>query len=159
MNQKSSKIKEIRAHLKKAATIKELAPKFDQELELHLPVAVMPNESLVFRKYLVVKQTDKCWGLISIESKDVVDTFNLKSCALLAARARSVHNLSLVSDIKRLDNKYWSAYTDILVFENSIKSAKDIDHRAILENRLDYSKSQLELCRYKIQKAFKNFFA
>lgn len=151
-------MKNIRSYGKKTA-IRELARVFDKELDAYLPVAVMPDCSVVVKRFQVKQQKDQSWAVISIDSKDIVDSFFLKSCALLAAKARYKSNFTLLLEVKRLDRQYAAHSTGVRVFEHSITQPENQDRLEILTMRLEHDRTQLELYRDKIQSMFRIHFA
>ena len=73
----------------------------------------------------------------------------------MATKAYQGTNLNRYFEIKRLDNKYWSSYSDNQVYKRNIKTAKDFDRYLILLNRLEHSKTQAEHFKEEISRMFK----
>lgn len=143
----------------KQRAIKELAVQFSHELDTQLPVSVLPNGDLAYKNYLVRQNTVGNWGIHSIKSKDIVDQFYLKTCALMAAKAYNNVKLDTYSQIKELDNKYWASHSDSLVYKNNIKNAKEFDRFLVLLNKLEDSEQKAEHYKEEISKMFKWSFA
>ena len=152
------KMKNIRSYGKRQA-IKELAHVFDKELETNLPVAVMPDCSLVVGHFQVKKLAPNKWAIICISSKDAVDEFFLKSCALIAAKARAKNNFTVLLEIKQLDRLYFSHKNNVSVFEHSIEQRENADRVEILTTRLEHELHLLSVCRDKIESMFRSHFA
>ena len=102
---------------------------FEQELDDNLPVLILPDKSLMYKKYLIKLIKNNNWGVFDINSGDLIEQYYLKSCALIAANAYFQLNFEKFNLIKQLDNQYWSNYFNIKVLENSIKSIKDKDRQ------------------------------
>lgn len=129
----------------KPKAIKELAGYFDNELQSHLPISLLPNGVLAYKNYYVKQLKNGNWGLFALDSKDLVEQFFLRSCALMAAKAHYAVNMEKFLEIKRLDNRYWSNYTDSEIFKHNLKSVKDFDRYEILLTKLVNSN---ELAKY-----------
>jgi hypothetical protein len=139
--------------------IKDLAKAFDKELEVNLPVAVLPNKDLLYKQYVVKQTKDSSWAIIDVRTRESIDEFFLKSCALMAAKAYSVANIKKYIEVKTLDRNYSSNYNDTIIFGKNLKSAKDLDRYIILLNKLDLSKLRVEQYKDEITKMFKWSFA
>lgn len=139
----------------KTKTIKELAKYFDQELQATLPVSVLPNGTLAYKQFIIKELANGNWGLYNIHSKDLLDQFFLKSCALMAAKAYSMANLPKYFEVKRLDNRYWANHCDAQVFKHNIKLAKDYSKYLILVNRLEHSTELAKFYKAKISQMFR----
>lgn len=139
----------------KNKVVKELATQFQTELEDNLPVTVRADGSMVYKDYFIKVKKNGNWGLFSIRTRDVIDEYFLKSCALMAAKAYNATNLEKFNEIKRLDTQYWANYSDSAVFRNSIKKAKDFERYLILLNRLEHSEAQTEHFKEEISRMFK----
>jgi hypothetical protein len=137
--------------------IKELAYYFDTELQKQLPISLLPNGSLVYKDFLVKELQNGNWGLFNIQTKDLINQYYLKSCALIAAKSYSSRQFKKCFEIKELDNGYWSNYSDTLIFKQNLKSVKE-DRYAILETRLEESTHQSTVYKHKIYSLFKLTF-
>ena len=123
----------------KKSTVKELASQFDQDLNPTLTIKVLPNGSVVYKAYIVKSIPNGNWGVFHIHTKELVEQFFLKSCALMAAKAYMHTQLEKYFEIKRLDNRYWASHCDTLVYKRNIKTAKDFERYLILLNKLEHS--------------------
>jgi hypothetical protein len=127
--------------------IKHLAEHFSVELDKKLPITVMPNGGMLYKDYLVKEMKNGNWGVYNYKQKNLIDQFYLKSCALMAAKAHASTNLTVFSEVKQLDNRYWASHGDYVVYKHNIKTAKDFDRYLILLTRLE--ESQLKEAYYK----------
>lgn len=136
-------------------TIKELAGHFDKELQAHLPVTVLSNGTIVYKDYYVKQLKSGNWGLFRIHTKDIIEQYFLKSCALMAAKAYSVTNLDRFFEVKRLDTRYWANYSDSIIFKNNLKLAKDFEKYQVLLNRYEHSDFQARDYKQQISRMFR----
>ena len=139
----------------KAKVVKALASQFEEELNKTLPVTVRPDGSLVYKDYYIKVKKNGNWGLYHIRSKDKIDEFFLKTCALMAAKAYAGAQIEKFLEIKRLDNNYWSNHSDSMVFRNNIKKVQNFDRYLILLNRLEESETQSSRFKEEISRMFK----
>lgn len=135
--------------------ISELAEQFQEELNRKLPVTILPTGGIVYKSYLVKQSNAKQWSLYDYRNGVLIESFFLKTCALMAAKAYSATQLERFGEIKRLDSSYWSSYTDRLVFQHNIKSAKDFERYLILLNRLEESQLREQQFKEEISRMFK----
>ena len=139
----------------KNKVVKELASQFEAEMNNTLPINVRNDGSIVYKDYFIKSKKNGNWGLYDLRTKDSIDEYFLKSCALMAAKAYNATNLEKYQEIKRLDTQYWANYSDSAVFRNSLKKAKDFERYLILLNRLEYSEAQSEYFKEEISRMFK----
>ena len=66
--------------------VKQLATQLYEEFNKQLPVSVLPNGDIVYKDYYIRRTNDNKWSLHEMRSTDVIKEFNLKSCALIAAK-------------------------------------------------------------------------
>jgi hypothetical protein len=135
--------------------VKELAEQFSHELDVKWPVHVMPNGNIVYKDYVIKELKNGNWAVYNRSSKDLIDQFFLKSCALMAAKAYNNTKLEKYFEIKRLDNSYWANYCDHLVFKKNIKTAKDFERYLILLNKLEDSDAKVKYYKEEISRMFK----
>ena len=119
--------------------IKEFAEYFDQELQATLPISILPNGSLVYKDLLIKKLDNTGWGVYNMLSKDLINEYFLKSCALVAAKEYYHRHYAKYHNVKLLDNKYASTSTDAAVFKNNIELVTDNEKYAIMLTRLEES--------------------
>jgi len=139
----------------KPSVIKELASQFEAELNKSMPVTVRKDGSLLYKNYVIKQNNNNNWALYYDGSKESIDEFYLKTCALMAAKAYQSTNLNRYFEIKRLDNKYWASYSDNQVYKKNIKTAKDSERFMILLNKLEDSEVQATHFKEAISRMFK----
>lgn len=142
----------------KKRVIRELAQQFDAELNKQLPITVLPNGDSVYKDYLVRHLPTGNWGLFNYKTKEKVDEFFLKSCALLAAKAYSHVQIRKFKEIKTLDSRYWANYCDSIVYKHNIKLTKDTGRYLILLDRLENSELLVTQYKGEISRMFKGSF-
>ena len=116
---------------------------------------------MLFRSYkdLLIKQLDnQFWGVYNILSKDLINDFYLKSCALIAAKEYSNRHYEKYHNIKLLDNKYASVTTDAMIFKNNITTITDDEKYHIMLTRLEESNSLSHYYQKTILKMFRQTF-
>ena len=138
-------------------TIKELAQYFDQELQIQLPLTVLANGSLVYKDFLIKKLPNNKWGIFNIFNKDLKEEYNLKSCALMGAKAYNFKHFNKCNEIKILDNNYWSNYSDTVIYRSILNNISDEKYPIVL-TRLEESDFQANQYKHKISKLFKSTF-
>jgi hypothetical protein len=135
--------------------IKELVTHFEADLAKSLPIAIQSNGDIVYKNYFVRKLPNQNWGMFRLSTHDLIEEFYLRTSALLGARYHNVTNIEGMLKVKRLDNRYWSNYSDSLVFEHNIKRAKDFDRYLVLLDKLEYSRQHAEHYKEEISRMFK----
>lgn len=135
--------------------IKELAKEFSTELEKQLPLTILPNGGIIYKKFLVKQTKEGNWAVYNYADRNLVEQYFLKTCALMAAKAYNNVQLDKFHEIKRLDNCFWANHSDTQVYKRNIKLTKDFNRYLILLNKLE--ESELKETHYKeeISKMFK----
>lgn len=120
--------------------IKDLAKDLDADYANLMQLTKIDENTIAYKDYVVKKTQQGNWAIFKYPSKNLVEQFYLKTCAIMAAKAHSQVNLQKFQEIKRLDNLYWSNYSNVVIFQTKLKTAKDLDRYLILLNRLEESK-------------------
>lgn len=120
--------------------IKELAKQLDVDFGNSMQLTKIDENTIAYKDYVVKKTKQGNWGIFHYPNKNLIETFYLKTCAVMAAKEHSRVNLQKFQEIKRLDNLYWSNYSNTVIFQTKLKTAKDLDRYFILLNRLEESK-------------------
>ncbi len=135
--------------------LKELARELNSEFGKLMQLTVLDNGNIVYKDYIVKQTKQGNWAIFNYKSKNYISQFYMKTCAILAAKAYDAINLEKFHEIKRLDTLYWSNYTDSIVFQHNIKTAKDYDRFLILLNRLEESNLKRAHYQEEISRMFK----
>lgn len=138
--------------------IKELAEHFEADLNESMPLIIQPDGSVVYKDYVVRRLKNENWGLYNLYSKELVTQFFLKTCAILAARAYHKNQIQLFKDIKQLDTRYWSNYTENLVHGKNVKTIKEFDRFMISLNKFEYTRDKTSYYKEEISNMFKRAF-
>jgi hypothetical protein len=141
-----------------ARVVKELAAHFEADLNRSLPLAIQPDGSVVYKDYVIRQLSNENWGIYSIHSRDLVAQFFLKSCALMAAKAYNNSNIQQFKDIKQLDTRYWTNYTEHMVHSKNINVIKEFDRFMISLNKLEHTRDKAERYKEEISNMFKRAF-
>jgi len=140
-------------------TIKELAVQLEEDFKKSLPITVLSNGSIIYKQFVIKPLGSGNWALVNSNSTNIIEEFYLKTTALMAARAYGRVDLNKFFEIKRMDNKYWACHSDLQVYKQNIKNAKDFDRFCILLNKLENSQAESDTYKEKISKMFKWTFA
>lgn len=143
----------------KPNVVKELAEHFQTELSQKLPVTILPNGGIVYKEYLVKQTSSGNWELYNYRNHTLIEQYFLKTCALMAAKAYNSTDINKFFEIKRLDNQYWTSYSDNCTYKHNIKSAKEFDRYMILLNKLEDSEYKTNHYKTAISTMFKWSFA
>ena len=138
--------------------IKEFANYFDQELQTTLPISVLPNGSLLYKDYLVKQLDNTYWGVYNITSKELINEYFLKSCALIAAKEYNSRHYEKYQSVKLLDSKYAAVTNDATVFRHNIELVADNDRYHILLTRLEESSTLSQYYQQLILRLFRQSF-
>lgn len=138
--------------------IKEFAGYFDQELQTTLPISVLPDGSLLYKDFLVKQLDNTYWGVYNILSKDLINEYFLKSCALIAAKEYNNRHYEKYQSVKLLDSKYASVTNDATVFKHNIELVADNEKYHILLTRLEESTSLSQYYKQLILRLFRQSF-
>lgn len=136
--------------------IKDLAEEFQKEFK-KLSIQVLPNKDIVYNEFLI-KKSDGNWVLIDITSKDIIASFFLKSCALLAAQYYKDYLFNEYRKIKQLDRDYKRNYLDSIIHRHNLSVTKDFDTKVILLNQIECEEANSIYFKKQISTLFKRSF-
>jgi hypothetical protein len=120
---------------------------------------VHPNGVITYNDYAVVKLPSENWGLYHMHNKILIDTYHLRTCAIMCARAYSRTDLNRFFEIKQLDSKYWANFSDNQIYRTNITKSADFSRYIILLNKLEHSQEKADFYRSEISRMFKYTFA
>lgn len=138
--------------------ITELADEFSSEFNSKLPLTILPNNDIVFKNYIIKHDKHNNWVLSNFKSKDNINCFFLKTCALIAAKEYDQEQFGKYRWVKFLDTRYQAHYSDMIVYRYNIKKITDIDDYAIMLNKLEESRARAKECQTQISRMFKASF-
>lgn len=128
-----------------------------EEFSKELPVALMPDGSIVYKNYRIKQTKSKNWNLYRVGG-NLVDTFNLKACALMAAKLYSINQLSSYNEVKGLDNSYQKNALDAAIFKHRYQTASDPVRKDVVLWRWELSNARAENFKLRISQKFKTMF-
>lgn len=130
-----------------------------EEFHKNIPVVVLPDKTVLYKNYKIKPNKNGsfslCYGGLNFEE---IGLFNLKACALMAAKKHERCQLDAYKEIADLDRKYWNNHADAKYYETKIKTAKDIERYCMLHSRLDLSRQRAIDYKDKIQRMFSSSF-
>lgn len=138
--------------------IAKLAEELSYEFNKNIPITILPSGDIVFKNYIIHPFKEK-WVLYNINDINPLADFNLKSCALMAAKEHDRSGFNSYRRIKFLDGRYWANHCDELVYKYYIKNNKDIDKQDVYKTKLDISKAKAKQYKQEISTMFKMAFA
>jgi len=138
--------------------IKELAAHFEEDLRKTLPITLHSNGSIAYKEYIIAKNMLGNWALCRASNQDIIEQFYLKTCAIMAAKAYSLTNLTKFIEIKQLDTSYFSHFCDNQIYQINIKKPQDHSRFMILLNKLEHSETMSLHYKEKISRMFKLSF-
>ena len=139
----------------KRQIIKSLATEFSQTFNQNLVVVELPDHSLSYQNY-IIKLVNHRWRIFN-HNLDEIDSYNLKSCALLAAKHRYCKKFNQLNTIRLLDENYSVNYHDVKLYESFIQTV-DQDRYDIILSRLDYARQKSDFYKSQITKLFRKDF-
>ena len=130
-----------------------------EEFSKSLPVAVLPDKTVLYKNYKIKPAKGGSFSLrFGGRNYEEIGHFNLKACALMAAKKHDRCQLEAFREIEELDRKYWTNYIDTKYYEEKIKKTKDFERYCILNSRLDLSRQRAVDYKAKIQRMFTSSF-
>jgi hypothetical protein len=138
--------------------IKDLKKFVENEIKVNLHVTILPDQSLVYKKYRIKKTKNNTWELKQIKSSDIISYFNTKSSALLAAKFYDNQYFNKFIEIKELDRKLISNLVDIEIYKTRLNSNIDYEKRLLFEIKLDMCQRRYSHCKKEIAGRLKTEF-
>lgn len=128
---------------------RQLETFLDEEFKSKLPIALLPDGSLAYNGFIVKRNKLEQWQLNRARGLPL-DTFNVKSCAIIAAKLYGAGRFEKYSELKILDNLYHKNHTDAVTFKQRYTITKDLDKRDLFiaryidaEQHANYAKAQI----------------
>ena len=136
---------------------KQLEQFLEEEFEQKTPLALLPNGSIAYGPFLIKQNKKKEWQL-SRANGILIDTFNVKSCAIMAAKIYGSSNFNKYSELKILDQLYFKNHTDSEIFKQRYTTTKDNEKRDLYLARFLQSEQHATYARQEIASRFKMMF-
>jgi hypothetical protein len=143
----------------KQADIGKLAEALDVNFKKIMPLIPLPDGSIAYKDFIVKENKAGRWVVYRKTSWDPQGEFNLKSSALVGAKALSNIRIHDFNEIKNLDTQYWSNYFTAQVCKYNMPKTKDYSRYLILLDKLEHSEWIAENCKEQISKKFRWSFA
>jgi hypothetical protein len=128
-----------------------------EEFKKNTPLAVLPDKSIVYKKYKIKQNKKGLWALGYLGG-DAIDEFRIKTTALLAAKFYDQTNLKRYNEVKVLDIHYWNNSNDALFFKYRCNNAKDLDRRDLFLWRWEQVDNRAKRYKDEITTMFKANF-
>jgi len=129
----------------------------EEEFKKELPIALLNDGSLVYAGFRIKRNNQGTWNLLRVGGY-LVDRFNLKACALMAAKYFSINKLTAYNEIKQLDSSYQQNATDATIFKHRYITVKDLDRRDLALWRWELTDFRARQAKTKIAAKFKSMF-
>lgn len=128
-----------------------------EEFRKELPIALMPDGSIVYKNYKIKQTKQKQWKLYRIGG-NLIDTFNLKACALMAAKLYSINQLTSYNEVKNLDHSYQKNATDAGIFKYRYNTTTDPVRKDTVLWRWELTTARADSLKLQISQKFKAMF-
>lgn len=138
-------------------TAEKLEKFLEEELTRTPPIALLHDGSLVYNNFIIKKNCKQEWEL-KRASGNVLDTFNLKSIAIGAAKLYSSNNFKYYNEIKILDTMYAKNSADADRFKIRYQTTNDLELRDLYVARHVEAKVNADFAKKQIVKQFKTLF-
>lgn len=136
---------------------KNLEQLFEKEIKKELPVALMPDGSLVFENFKIRQTKRGTWEVLR-RNGTKVDTFNLKACALMGAKLYGKNRLIAYNEVKFLDQKYQNNANDAEIFKYRYTTTKDTERKDLFLWRWEITKTRAKDAKQQISNKFRTMF-
>ena len=139
--------------------VTELAENFGITLDKKLPFTMLSGGAVGYKSFIIKQTASGRWAVYHMHNlREPVGEYNLKTCALMAAKSYNATQIARFIEIKDLDSHYQASHMEHQVYQKNIKLAKDLDRYIILLNKLEESVIKTELYKNKITAMFHNAF-
>ncbi|NBP55787.1 hypothetical protein EBU71_04470 [bacterium] len=118
--------------------------------------ALLKDGSIGYQNYIIKRTKSGTYDLIQLGKRfrNNINTYYLKSSALMAAQHHKNNRIMELSRTKDLDNLYWFAHTDSLYFYESLKKTKDEFKRDVFLWRYEQARDRSEHYKQQITQAY-----
>lgn len=136
---------------------KQLESFLEEEVKKTMPLAVLPDNSIVYKRYKIKQNKQGAWNL-SYLGGDFIEEFKIKTTATLAAKFYDRDNFTRYNEVKMLDVQYWTNSTDASIFKYRRENTKDYDKRDLYTWRWEIADSRAKHYKELISRMFKANF-
>jgi hypothetical protein len=129
----------------------------EDEFTKKIPIVVLPNNDLVYKRFRIHKNKAGSWEFRHVAG-DLIDSFNLKATAVLAAKFYDICRFDRYNEIKNLDTGYWNNSLDSIRFKHRLTEINKDDKKVLYAARYVVTASRAERYKEKISTIFRNNF-
>jgi len=135
--------------------------KFENFLEKEVKnsnlVVSLSNGVTVYKDFSV-RLSKKGDYILSRSHGSILDKFNLKTSALLAAKMYESNDFSKLAELKILDNLYQKNYLESVFYKTRYKNSKNSESSDLYLARLSTLDSKIEYAKHQIASKFRALF-
>jgi hypothetical protein len=136
---------------------KQLENFLEDEFKKNIPIAVLPDKSIIYKRYKIKQNKKGLWQLTYVGSDSIAE-FRIKTTAILAAKFYDKTDFKRYNEVKLLDTQYWNNSNDAGFFKYRYEHAKDIDRRDLFLWRWELASSRAKRYKDEISTMFKSNF-
>ena len=129
----------------------------EDEFSKKIPIIVLPNNDLIYKRFRIHKNKAGSWEFRHI-SGDLIDKFNLKATAVLAAKFYNNSRFDKYNEIKNLDTGYWNNSLDSVRFKNRLNDTAQVEKKQLYAARYSVTASRASRYKEEISTIFRNNF-
>jgi len=129
----------------------------EDEFKKKVPLAVLPDRSIVYKRFKISQNKQSQWCLRYLGGFDI-DTFRLKTTAAIAAKHYDRSSLVKYNEVKLLDTNYWTAAVDAEIFKYRYDNTKDFDRKMLFLCRWELARDKANHYKSEITRMFKAAF-
>ena len=129
----------------------------EEEFKNKQPLALLDNGAIAYGNTLIKQNKRKEWQ-ISRAKGSVLDKFNTKSSAIIAAKLYNSNNFTKYSELKVLDQLFFKNFVDSEIYKTKFKTTKDNEKRDLYLARFLESEQHAKYAKQQIASRFKMLF-
>lgn len=138
-------------------TVKILENFFEEELTNKPPITILSDKSIIYNNFIIKKNSKELWEL-KRPGGNVLDTFNLKTTAISAAKLYHNNNFKNYNYIKILDETYSKNTIDAELYKTKYKKTTDIELKDLFIARYTDASHKASYAKKQIINQFKTLF-
>ena len=136
---------------------KQLESFLEDEFKKKIPILVLPDKSLVYKRYKIKQNNVGNWVLSYIDGDSIAE-FKIKTTATLAAKFYDQTNFKRYNEVQQLDSDYWNNSNDAVFFKYRYEHATDLEKRDIFMWRWEQADHRAKRHKEIISSMFKSNF-
>ena len=129
----------------------------EDEFTKKIPIVILPNKDLLYKRFKIHKNNVGNWEFRHITG-DIIDKFNLKATAVLAAKFYDNSRFDRYNEVKNLDTGYWNNSVDALRFKKRLTGTEQVEKKELYAARYIVTASRAERYKAQISTIFTNNF-